>query len=126
LYGPYLTDNGAVVSGRSGRGRSERVVAARQQARKALGRDPEAEELSDAPPQRKVALPEAFRSIPVPSYRHEPVLVLSLGEAATRLGISRTEIEAMIASGALEALPTGYTQMIPKREIERLKSNSRP
>jgi excisionase family DNA binding protein len=44
----------------------------------------------------------------------------SLGEAAARLGISRAELEAMIAAGKIEALPTGFTRMIRTREIERL------
>jgi excisionase family DNA binding protein len=49
------------------------------------------------------------------------VVVLSVGEAATRLGISRDELEAMIAAGKIEALPTGYTKMIPTREVERAR-----
>jgi excisionase family DNA binding protein len=48
------------------------------------------------------------------------VRVLSLGEAATRLGVSRTTLEAMIDTGKVEALPTGFTRMIPTREVERL------
>jgi excisionase family DNA binding protein len=46
--------------------------------------------------------------------------VLSLGEAAARLGVGRSELEAMLAAGKVEALPTGFTRMIPTREIERL------
>jgi hypothetical protein len=46
--------------------------------------------------------------------------VLSLGEAAARLGLSRDELEAMIGAGKVEALPCGFTEMIPTREIERL------
>jgi excisionase family DNA binding protein len=50
----------------------------------------------------------------------EAVYVLSLGEAAARLGISRRELEAMIAAGKIEALPTGFTRMIPTTEVKRL------
>ena len=46
--------------------------------------------------------------------------MLSLGEAGVRLGVSRQRLEAMIAAGTIEALPTGYTRMIPTREVERL------
>jgi excisionase family DNA binding protein len=43
-----------------------------------------------------------------------------LGEAAVRLGLSRSQLEAMIAAGKIEALPTGFTWMIPTREVARL------
>jgi excisionase family DNA binding protein len=95
-------------------------VAARQQARQALGRDPSTGNLFEAPP--KAATP--VRVPGVPQSRPDPygvvVAVLSLGEAAQRLGISRGELEAMIESGKVDALPTGFTRMIPTREIKRL------
>jgi excisionase family DNA binding protein len=50
----------------------------------------------------------------------EAVYVLSLGEAAARLGISRRELQAMIAAGKIEALPTGFTRTNPTSEVERL------
>lgn len=44
---------------------------------------------------------------------HGPgVGVLTLGEAALRLGVSRPELEAMIAAGKIEALTVGFTMMI--------------
>jgi excisionase family DNA binding protein len=46
--------------------------------------------------------------------------VLSLGEAAARLGVNRATLELMIAAGKIEALPTGFTRMIPTREVVRL------
>jgi excisionase family DNA binding protein len=58
-----------------------------------------------------------------PSERSE--LVLALGEAATRLGVSRARLEAMIAASELETLPTGLTRMIPTREVERLMASKR-
>ncbi len=51
--------------------------------------------------------------------------VLSVGEAATRLGMSRSQLETMISRGAVQALPTGFTRMIPTAEIERLLTSER-
>ena len=45
----------------------------------------------------------------------------STPRAAARLGVSRAELEAMIAAGKLEALLAGFTWMIPTHEVERLK-----
>jgi excisionase family DNA binding protein len=47
------------------------------------------------------------------------VRVLSLGEAAARLQVSRAQLEAMIDAGKIKVLPTGYTRMIPTSEVER-------
>lgn len=55
----------------------------------------------------------------------ESVSVLSLGEAAARLGVSCPELEAMIDAGKIEALPTGFTRMIPGREVVRFPVASR-
>jgi excisionase family DNA binding protein len=46
--------------------------------------------------------------------------VLTIGEAAVRLGMSRDELEAMIERGVVKALPTGFTSMIPTAEVEQL------
>jgi hypothetical protein len=43
------------------------------------------------------------------------VPVLSLGETAARLGVSRGELERMIDGGKVEALPTGFTRMARSR-----------
>jgi excisionase family DNA binding protein len=110
------------MTGRSGRGRWQRVIEARQQARVALGRDPNQTDLLEAPPKATTPLrvPEPVKAVADPYARIERVL--SLGEAATRLGVSRGELEAMIAAGKVEALETGVTRMIPTREIERLET----
>ncbi len=110
------------VTSRSGRGRWERVPEARKQAREALGLDPNSRDLCDAAPKPKAGLKTPYpiqfdRSPPTPGVR-----VLSLGEAAIRLGVSRSQLEAMIAAGKIEALPTGYTRMIPTREVKRLEA----
>jgi hypothetical protein len=49
------------------------------------------------------------RESPVTDPYAGPERVLSLGEAAARLGASRGELEAMIAAGKVEALPTVKT-----------------
>jgi excisionase family DNA binding protein len=104
------------------RGRWERVFVARKQARVALDRDPGQAYLFEAPPKAPTPLrtPEPAQSSPDPYAVVERVL--SLGEAAAKLGVSRTELEAMIAAGKIEALATGFTRMIPPREVERLGS----
>jgi hypothetical protein len=90
-------------------------------ARKAsvLAALPNAMELFDGPPVARY-LPTAPQQ-----QRQEPpgqgMGVLSLGEAAARLGMSRAELETTIVAGKIEALPTGFTRMIPTTEVERLK-----
>jgi excisionase family DNA binding protein len=87
-----------------------------------LGRDPNQTELFDSPPAKRY-VPTAPQE-----QRQEPprpgVGVLSLGEAAARLGVSRGEVEKMIAAGKIKALPTGYTRMIPTSEVERLSGGN--
>jgi hypothetical protein len=112
------------VGGRSGRGRWPRVLDARQQAREALGRDPNQTDLFAAPPKTTTPLlrtPEPVKAVADPYARVERVL--SLGEAATRLGVGRDGLEAMIDACKVEALTTGFTRMIPTREVERLNGN---
>jgi hypothetical protein len=45
----------------------------------------------------------------------------SVGEAATRLGMSRAELEAMIAAGRVETLPIEFGRVIPTAEVERIR-----
>jgi excisionase family DNA binding protein len=54
---------------------------------------------------------------PVP-VRSEAIGVLFPGEAAAGLGITRAEIERMIAAGKMRALPTGFTVTVPTSEVE--------
>jgi excisionase family DNA binding protein len=110
------------VTIQSGRGRWQRVLEARRQAREALGRDPNQITLFDEPTKKKsTSRPVSLPPVIEPN-RGESVLVLSLGEAGARLGISRSELEAMITAGKIQALPTGYTRMIPTREVRRLSA----
>jgi excisionase family DNA binding protein len=102
------------------------VLEARCQSQAALGLDPNSPDLySASPPKAKAPLPEESSPVFVaihPTERSEGVL--SLGEAAGRLGVSRATLETMIEVGKVEALPTGFTRMIPTREVERLTKGS--
>jgi hypothetical protein len=100
------------------------VIAARRQAQAELGRDPNSPGLySASPPKAKTPLPEPPGPVFVaihPSEKSEGVL--SLGEAAARIGVSRAQLEAMADAGKVEALTTGYARMVPPREVTRLTS----
>jgi hypothetical protein len=110
-YAPSMTT-------RSGRGRWERVEAARRQARLALGRDPNTGDLFNAPPKRKASLPPPA----LPRIEHGPgVPVLMVGEAAIRLGMSRAQLEELIAQGQVKTLPIEFGCVVPTSEVERLQ-----
>ena len=107
----------------SGRGASsrERVDAARRQAALALGRDPEQRDPFVEPPKSGASsTPKAAESVS-PPVASRGIGVLSIGEAAARLGMSRVQLEALVDRGAVHALPTGFTRMIPSTEVERLR-----
>jgi hypothetical protein len=106
----------------SRRGRWERVLSARSQARIAQGRDPDQGDLFTAPPKAMTAPPKLPAPAPFPPRPSESIGVLSLGEAAARLSMSRTQLEALIDAGKVEALPTGYTVMVPTREVDWLQN----
>ena len=96
-------------------------MASRKQARVALGHD-ETPGLFDGQAIARTAIPYVEPAAPPRQERpSEAVGVLTLGEAAARLRMSRSQLEAMIAAGKIAALPTGFTQTIPTREVERLK-----
>jgi excisionase family DNA binding protein len=105
------------MTSRSGRGRWQRVLEARKQARADLGRNPIGGDPYGPPKARTpVKLPE------LPRIKYGPgVGVLTLGEAATKLGVTQAQLEVMIDSGKIKALPTGFTRTIPTSEIERLR-----
>jgi excisionase family DNA binding protein len=107
---------------RSGRGRisNERVEAARRQAALALGRDPDQRDPFIEPPKSSSAPAPATAASASSPVESRGIGVLSIGEAAARLGMSRHELETMIDRGAVKALPTGFTRMIPTAEIKRL------
>lgn len=85
----------------------------------ALGRDPPI--VYATPPKPKSPLPGPPGVVCAavdPSERS--VRALTLGEAAARLRLSRAQLEEMVTSGTIQTLPTGFTRMIPTREVERL------
>jgi excisionase family DNA binding protein len=111
---------------RRARGRSdqERVEAARRQAALALGRDPDQRGPFVEPPKSSAAqlhTSSASESSPVAS---RGIGLLSLGEAAARLGLSRRELETLVDRGTVEPLPTGFTRMIPTADVARLLERS--
>ena len=111
----------------SASGRWKRVLDARRQARLSQGRDPATDDLFNAAPKRKatstIAVGVSVIPPESPPRTERTEYVLTLGEAAARLGVGRDDLEAMIAAGKVEALPTGYTRTIPTREIARLQNS---
>jgi hypothetical protein len=84
------------MTSRSSRGRSDRVVAARRRARIAQGRDPDQGDLLAAPPKPRTRQPTVIPPVAPTPGPSEAIGVLSMGEAATRLVVSRSALEAMI------------------------------
>ena len=99
----------------------ERIDAARRQARIAQGRDPAGGDAHGGPPKRRSPL----LPTPGPTWvaSGPSIGVLAIGEAAARLGMSRAPLDAMIGAGTVQALPVGFTRMIPTREVERLQQH---
>src|SRR2546428_13532071 len=99
---------------RSGRGRSsrERVDAARRQAALALGRDPEQRDSFIEPAKASAAAASETLASDMSPVSSQAIGVLSIGEAAARLGMSRSQLGELIDRGVVKALPTGFTRMI--------------
>jgi excisionase family DNA binding protein len=95
------------------------VLTSRKQARAALGLD-DTPGLFDAKPIARAATRYVQPEARSEQRASEAVGVLTLGEAAVRLGVSRSQLEALIDAGKVEALPTGFTRMIPTTEVKRL------
>ena len=111
----------AVVKRRS-IGSRQRVEAARRQAALALGRDPDQRDSFVEPPKASLSSSAAGANDVACITGSRSIGVLSIGEAAARLDLSRSQLEAMIVAGKVAALPTGFTRMIPTTEVERLRS----
>jgi excisionase family DNA binding protein len=90
-----------------------KVEEARRVVAEALG-----DQLRRDTPQGAAKFVPMAKAEPVEA-KSETICVLSLGEVAARLNISRTELERMIAVGKLRALETGYSLMVPSDEVER-------
>ena len=71
--------------------------------------------------------PEATKFVPTteppePTQpKSEAIGVLTVREAATRLGISTSEMEAMVMRGTVKSVVAGWTTMVPMSEVERLR-----
>jgi hypothetical protein len=104
----------------SGRGDRERVEAARRQVALALGRDPNQRDSFVEPPRSGLTASRATAAGESSPVAGHGIRVVSIGEAATRLGMSRAQLKALIDCGAVRALPTGFTRMIPTSEVARL------
>jgi len=109
------------VRGRTS-GNWERVESARRQARQALGRDPNSVDLYDGRPKRKASLPSPPDPKRIATDPSTTQYVLTLGEAAMRLNMSRRELDAVIARGQVKTLPIEFGCVIPTSEVERLKA----
>jgi hypothetical protein len=46
-----------------------------------------------------------------------------VGEAAARLGMSRSQLEDLINRGKVQTLPLDFGHVIPTREVERLQKS---
>jgi excisionase family DNA binding protein len=84
----------------------------------ALGRDPAERDLFLEPPKSSSPAPAPPSAAGTSPAQRRGIGVLTLGEAAARLGMSRSELETLIDRGAVRALPTGFTRMIPTTEVE--------
>jgi hypothetical protein len=105
----------------AGRGSWERVDEARRQARLVQGKDPYGEDDAFSRPNVRRSAPPPPPSPSTRAERGTGVGVLFIGEAAARLGMSRAELEAMMARGQVGTLPTGFVRVIPTSEVERLQ-----
>jgi hypothetical protein len=72
--------------------------------------------------------PQAAKFVPTTTptepiqVKDESVLVLTIGEAALRLGISTDEMEALVRRGAVKSVVAGWTTMVLASEVERMRS----
>jgi excisionase family DNA binding protein len=65
------------------------------------------------------------RAAEPPPPKNEAIGVLTLKEAATRLGISTGELEAMVIGGRVKSLMAGWTVVVPSSEVERLRGETK-
>lgn len=105
---------------RSRSGQQDKVRKAREVVKAALGESAR----RDHPEQRtpNAVLPAYGK--PIQPAKNESVLVLTMREAAVRLGISTGELEAMIARGRIKTLIAGWTTVIPTSEVHRLRADT--
>lgn len=105
---------------RSNSDQRRKVEEARRVVRQARG---DAARHDRPPPEKYVPVARPTESEPVKS---EAIGVLFPGEVAVKLGISRDEVERMIAAGKMRALVAGFSLMVPTSEVERFKHGQSP
>jgi hypothetical protein len=103
--------------------RFSKAQAARELARKALGRPADSyDDFDGLPPRHKpIEAPSGPRWEPIGQHG-EPCL--TLGEAAKALGISARQLGAMVAAGELATVPVGDFggRLVPLAEVERINA----
>ncbi len=104
---------------RSSSGQHRKVEQARAVVAQALGDAAR----RDAPQVMKF-VPTTKASEP-PQPNSEAIGVLTLKEAATRLGISTGEMEAMVKRGTVRSVVAGWTTMVLASEVERLLGDTK-
>jgi len=98
-------------------GQRRKVEEARRVVQQALGDTPRPEPL----PLSAKYVPTA-RPMETVQVKSQAVLVLTIGEVAARLDISRADVQRMIASGKMRGLETGWTVIVPTSEVHRFRS----
>jgi hypothetical protein len=105
------------MPGRSKSGQRRKVQQARAIVAQALG---------DAARRDGPQMTAAYVPITKPPEPTQPksdgIGVLTLREAATRLGITTSELEAMVKRGTVKSPLAGWTVVVPSREVEQLRS----
>jgi argonaute-like protein implicated in RNA metabolism and viral defense len=100
---------------RSTSGQRHKVEQARAVVAQALGDAAR----RDGPQVAAIYVP--FTKPPEPTKsKNEAIGVVTLREAATRLGISTDELERMVAVGKVKTLMAGWTMVVPVSEVGRL------
>jgi hypothetical protein len=103
------------VRGHSRSSQREKVKQARAIADAALG-DATHRDYRSEPTIKAVPRDESHLVHPA----DESIQVLTVREAAIRVGLSSNELERMVATGAVRSLTAGWTTVIPLSEVERL------
>jgi hypothetical protein len=70
-------------------------------------------------PTNPIAKPQQAASGPL---KNESIGVVTIGEAAIRLNMSKSEVERLVAGGVVKSLRAGWTTVVPTTEVERIRS----
>lgn len=98
----------------------EKVEQARAVVAQALG-DATRKDGPHQAPEKYVPVTKQHEPVQVKS---EAIGVLTMKEAATRLGITTSEMEAMVERGAVKSLVAGWTVVVQTSEVGRLMSRT--